>query len=335
MSQLESYLNSILEHARKEADSLLMEARKEADRIINNAKNEALEIAKRRAREYIETQKNRLIDESIRERIKEKALMKESIMKRLEERVIAKLNEKITSRDFDYPQFLFKILLKAILVLGADKIIVHANARDMEFLKSNVETFKKRIQERIGRMVDILFGEPIETSGGLIISTGDGSKSFNATLEGLATYFLKKKTPIIVRRLGLVSQKHFKRLVSKIFENIKNPITIKDSLGRDLQIYPCDRVDSHLGDDARADIICVGGEKTLIALVTLGILDNEKLRLLLNAPMKLGVNNYVLLAITFAGISENINSSNLGNIYVITRKELADLDEKLQTNLFS
>ena len=79
----------------------------------------------------------------------------------------------------------------------------------------------------------------------------------------------------------------------------------------------------------------MGGEKTLIALVTLGILDDEKLRLLLNAPMKLGMNNYVLLAITFAGISENINSSNLENIYVITRKELADLDERLQTNLFS
>ena len=177
------------------ADDILNEAKGKAAEIVRRAKKEVctlLDAARVDAKEEMEhemkearAQGKYVYDEVLAEgRMKAKREMlqkREELINEVFQEAEKKLQAQMSSKK--YEEDLIHITVGACEKLGSEKVIIRANRRDLKLLEKSKDTITRELSGG-ERAVNISFGEPIQTIGGVRVGTPDGKIEMDETFEG-------------------------------------------------------------------------------------------------------------------------------------------------------
>ncbi|MBC7218689.1 MAG: hypothetical protein H5T49_00935 [Hadesarchaea archaeon] len=175
----------ILREAEEKAALIIQEANQQAAAIINTAKINAEEEEKQKLKEA-ETKGNQIYAEILaqakvearKELLTEKELLIQNVFKEAEEKL------KKHALTAEYKEDLLRITVEACRKLGSSSIVIRANQRDLETLKSLKNTILDELKTE-NKNIDISLGEPIEATGGVKVVTADGKIEIDETFEGI------------------------------------------------------------------------------------------------------------------------------------------------------
>ncbi|EHP89067.1 V-type proton ATPase subunit E [Methanotorris formicicus] len=184
---VEKITSKIMDDAKKKADEIIKKAEEEASVILKNAEEEAEKRKNtilKKGEKDAEMTKNRIIAEAKltakRMILEEKEKIIEMAIEKLRED-LAKLPEKP-----EYKGILEKMIKNGAVSLGGGELIVQLNERDMGLVEDEVLwKLEKEIEEAAGKVTILKKGEPVKIIGGCIISTADGLKILNNSLEAV------------------------------------------------------------------------------------------------------------------------------------------------------
>lgn len=336
-SDIEEYIQLIIKNAEKEAQKILEEARREANKIVEDAKKEAMEKAEKRAREILESIRSRIMDEKLRRFRGEKAKLKKSIVDRLKEKLLSEIENRIRGRGgVDYGDMLYRFIREAALELGSDELIISANSKDLEFIKSRLNDIRRRLKEDIGIDVKITLGEKIDVIGGITVRTSTGDKAYTATLDSLVEQVISKNLTKIARHLGLITQRRFRELIHMLLSRIDRPIEIDDMYGEKISLHPCEEIHFVETENGRIDAICKSEGRITAIYATLGRATKEKIEAFLGAiESQLPNTDPQKIFIAYSGPEETVKEIlKKNNIALLTRKELFQLDQRIGARIF-
>lgn len=177
----------IIEEIHREADQkikyLLGEANKEAESIKKEAEERARSRAEwimRKAETQAEIEKQRIIANAKLEARKKKLRVQEEIITE----VFRSLKERLASMpEEDYLETLKVLILESVKELEVDSVIVSSNEKTLNLLKDKSRSIKAYITRNFGKKVQIEFGEPINTIGGVLVQSSDRSVRVDNTFE--------------------------------------------------------------------------------------------------------------------------------------------------------
>ncbi len=183
MEGAERIIQEINREAEQKIQYILSEAQEEANRIKGSAKKRAearAEWVLRKAQTQAEIEKQRIIAGAKLEVRKRRLALQEELI----QKVITELRERLSQlSDEDYFSMLVDLTSEAVDELGMPRAYVRSNERTIELLKGKKGEFESAVAERIGRTVGIDFGEPVNTIGGVIVESEDGSVRVDNTFE--------------------------------------------------------------------------------------------------------------------------------------------------------
>jgi vacuolar-type H+-ATPase subunit E/Vma4 len=167
----------VLNHAKEQREAILREAKRRVTELIDNAKREAEE----RKAKLVEQGKKELDKLKEREIVKIKMEYKKklyaykwSIVNTLISQSLSIL-EKVREQKDEYREYLLTSITSAFNLINENEIIVHVDKRDAEL----VEEITRNLKER--RKIRVL--PDITTVGGLVVTSRDGLKEINTTIE--------------------------------------------------------------------------------------------------------------------------------------------------------
>ncbi len=174
----------IVEEILREADiksaQIIADARKEAKTLLNDAQLKAKGEEERAIKEA-QARGEQVYDEVLAEgRIKAKRetiQRKEEILNEVFKRVESRLRKYTSSKKYNVVDFAIKTCKK----LGAEKVVIYANKRDLSQLRKSKDKIARSITRDGAK---IYFGKPINTVGGVRVSTRDGRVEIDDTFEG-------------------------------------------------------------------------------------------------------------------------------------------------------
>ncbi|MEM2874991.1 MAG: V-type ATP synthase subunit E family protein [Candidatus Hadarchaeales archaeon] len=169
----------IIKEAREEAERIVAEARKEAEATLEAAKITAKETEEARLREAERmgaAEMERILSEG-RLRIKKEILRRrEELIESVFARARKELEEHVRSRK--YEEDLVRIVKKAVKGIGARKVVVRTNRRDLGI----IEREKRTIERETG--ASLALGDPIIVTGGVRVVAPDLRVELDETFEG-------------------------------------------------------------------------------------------------------------------------------------------------------
>ncbi|NJE85538.1 V-type ATP synthase subunit E [Thermococcus sp. CX2] len=187
MNGAELIIQEINREAEQKIQYILSEAQKEAEKIKEEARKRAEARAEwilRKAHTQAEIEKQRIIANAKLEVRKKRLAVQEALI----QEVIAALRERLAELpDEEYFPMLVDLTAQAIEELGSESVVIKSNERTLELLRGRFEEFKKALEEKFGKNVEITLDEPISTIGGVIVETIDKSvrvdNRFEARIE--------------------------------------------------------------------------------------------------------------------------------------------------------
>lgn len=164
---------AIIEQAESETRKSLEEARthstREAEAIVASARAEAEGVKRRQLSEA--RHRVKLIEQ------KEKSKILAEVLQQARSRI-----SEVVKNDSRYVPYMTGLMEAGIREIGLDTVVVHLNAVDVKRIdRAKVE---RDVLKRLGRQVKIEWAkDPIESSGGLTISSPDGRTRVVSTLD--------------------------------------------------------------------------------------------------------------------------------------------------------
>ncbi len=183
-------LSEIRDRTVKEMEKVIQETNKKYSEIVNEAKKKAEKIKEERKKKIVEELIGRENAKLARLRLQENRrylLAREEETRRILERALAKISEKITQDREAYINLLTKWVEDSIKKLDTTEIILQMNKRDTEWMrKEGLKIVMEKMKET-DPGISLEMGKPIETVGGFIAVSKNGSKRFINTLESKIT----------------------------------------------------------------------------------------------------------------------------------------------------
>ena len=342
MSSVESLVESIRREGEDRARKIINDARAEAERIIKEAEERAKRIAEERASIEIETIKRRLLDARKRQLMMDKIKIKDANFKRLREILVAKIMDVVKGRDkrWDYTKILYSLIKEAVVQIGENEVIISANRRDLDFIKSHIEEIEERLRSDIGGSIKLRVGDVVDIIGGVICRSVAGDKVHNATIDGRIEEVIRRLSVKIYRRLGMMSQNKFRSMIIELLRTVEGEVTVRDATGRELVIEAAEDIEVMVGEDIRIDVVCKEKSGRIMAVyTTLGMATMDKLDRFLASVGKLekdwGVRVEKLVFIAFSGAQDDVARRMVDQgVYLIMREQLARLADKIGVELF-
>jgi V/A-type H+-transporting ATPase subunit E len=193
---------SISEATKSMAELVLNRAKEQREAIIQEAKKKAKEIMDE-ARKEAEERKAKLIEQGKREidKLKEQEIVKIkmefkkrlysyewSLISSLISRSVS-IIERIRDQKEDYRRYLLTSLTSALNLISDEEVVVHVDERDLNIIEDLIRTMQT--SKKIKIVPDIT------TVGGLVVTSKDGLKEINETVEAR----LKLKNQVIREKL--------------------------------------------------------------------------------------------------------------------------------------
>ena len=183
MEGAELIIQEINREAEQKIQYILSEAQKEAEKLKEEARKRAESRAEwilRKAKTQAEIEKQRIIANAKLEVRKKKLAVQEELIKQ----VIESLKERLaTLPDEEYFPMIVELTAKAVEELGIDKIVVRSNERTLKLVVERLSEFREKLKEALGKDVEVTIGEPIQTIGGVLVESPDGTVRVDNTFE--------------------------------------------------------------------------------------------------------------------------------------------------------
>jgi len=201
MEGAELIIQEINREAEQKIQYILSEAREEAEKLKEEARKRAEAKAEwilRKAKTQAEIERQRIIANAKLEVRKRKLAVQEELIRR----VIEALKERLGNLPEDeYFPILVELTAKAVGELGVDKVVVRSNERTLKLIVERLSEFRGRLREALGRDVDVTIGEPIQTIGGVLVESSDGSVRVDNTFEARIERFESELRATIAKAL--------------------------------------------------------------------------------------------------------------------------------------
>jgi len=182
MSETSKFTEDILNSAREKAESIVREAETETQRASDEAKvsiTREAEAIVRNARSDADAVKRRQISEA-RHRVKLREQdEKDKIMQDVLSQVRKRTSE-LVADDAKYLPLLTRLIESGVQELGEKTVMVHLNKSD---LRKNTSSLDRSIGKGLGQVKVEWSREPIEATGGAVISSLDGKIRIVNTLD--------------------------------------------------------------------------------------------------------------------------------------------------------
>jgi len=175
-------VEDILKEAKDKAARIIRDAKKEAQTLLDAAHFGAREEEERVLKEA-KTQGKSIYEETLaggRMKARSEILQKrEELINEVFKKAGESLRKYASSEKYegDLP----RIAVSACRKLGSDKIVIQANRRDLKLLEKNRDQIARELSGEKG--VNILFGAPIQTIGGVKVSAPDEKIEIDETFE--------------------------------------------------------------------------------------------------------------------------------------------------------
>ncbi|WP_099209542.1 V-type ATP synthase subunit E [Thermococcus henrietii] len=183
MEGAELIIQEINREAEQKIQYILSEAREEAEKLKEEARKRAEAKAEwilRKAKTQAEIEKQRIIANAKLEVRKKKLAVQEELIRQ----VIESLKERLANLPEDeYFPMLVELTVKAVEELGTDKVVVRSNERTLKLIVEKLAEFREKLKEALGKDVEVTVGEPIQTIGGILVESSDGSVRVDNTFE--------------------------------------------------------------------------------------------------------------------------------------------------------
>jgi vacuolar-type H+-ATPase subunit E/Vma4 len=177
-------VEDIIREADEKAAEIVKAADKEAKTLLNAARFEA------RQNEELESQKARTRGGQIRDEIlaegrlrakKELLQRREEIINEVFKEADRKIREYTSSKKYEAD--LLMIAIETSKELGSENIIIYANQLDLRLLEKSRDQIAHELGES-KKLINISFGEPIQTSGGIKVGAPDRRIEIDETFDG-------------------------------------------------------------------------------------------------------------------------------------------------------
>jgi vacuolar-type H+-ATPase subunit E/Vma4 len=182
MSETSKFTEDILKSAREKADSIVREAETETQRASDEAKitiSREAEGIVRNARADADAVKRRQISEARHRTKLREQREKDKIMQDVLDQV-KKRTSQLVADETKYVPLLTHLIEIGIHELGGKSAMVHLNKTD---LGRNTSSLEQRINKSFGQVKVEWSKEPIEATGGTVISSLDGKIRIVNTLD--------------------------------------------------------------------------------------------------------------------------------------------------------
>ena len=181
MSELEYKIEEIV---KKDVETILSDAKKNAENIVALARREA----EKRRRKALEEKEEYLKTIRKQEMAKARRAGRLKILEARDKMIELAFNEafkKIESLKTSdkYLDLLEKLILKSADILEENELIVESDGESLKILKPRLKEITNRISKELKDSVTINLKEK-DIKGGVIVSTLDGRKRYDASLEG-------------------------------------------------------------------------------------------------------------------------------------------------------
>ena len=183
MEGAELIIQEINREAEQKIQYILSEAREEAERLKEEARKRAESKAEwilRKAKTQAEIEKQRVIaNAKLEVRKKKLAVLPED----------------------EYFPMLVELTVKAVEELGVDKVLVRSNERTLKLIVERLSEFREKLKEALGKDIEVTIGEPIQTIGGVLVESSDGSVRVDNTFEARIERFESELRATIAKAL--------------------------------------------------------------------------------------------------------------------------------------
>nr|O06501.1 RecName: Full=V-type ATP synthase subunit E; AltName: Full=V-ATPase subunit E [Desulfurococcus sp. SY]AAB64413.1 V-ATPase E subunit [Desulfurococcus sp. SY] len=183
MEGAELIIQEINREAEQKIQYILSEAKEEAEKLKEEARKRAEAKAEwilRKAKTQAEIEKQRIIANAKLEVRKKKLAVQEELIRS----VIESLKERLANLPEDeYFPMLVELTVKAVEELGTDKVVVRSNERTLKLIVERLSEFREKLREALGKDVEVTVGEPIQTIGGILVESSDGTVRVDNTFD--------------------------------------------------------------------------------------------------------------------------------------------------------
>ena len=201
MEGAELIIQEINREAEQKIQYILSEAQKEAEKLKEEVRKRAEAKAEwilRKAKTQAEIERQRIIANAKLEVRKKKLAVQEELISQ----VIESLKERLANLPEDeYFPMLVELTVKAVEELGTDKVVVRSNERTLKLIVERLSEFREKLKEALGKDVEVTVGEPIQTIGGILVESSDGSVRVDNTFEARIERFESELRATIAKAL--------------------------------------------------------------------------------------------------------------------------------------
>ncbi|MEM2942013.1 MAG: V-type ATP synthase subunit E family protein [Candidatus Bathyarchaeia archaeon] len=199
-------ISKILGDAREEARSIIEDAKKSAERLLEQRNREAEERARKACQEIIKSAEDEVeniihresVDAIIKTRLillSEKRKIIDDVFKRAEQRL------REFTEDEAYPEMLERLIEEAAIAAGGGRLEILLNKADSR-RKLPIKEIAKRVSSKLGVETTLETSDkPIDSYGGVIISSADGRTKADNTLASILERTRRRLEPEIARIL--------------------------------------------------------------------------------------------------------------------------------------
>lgn len=200
---VEVLISEIRKRAEKEIQETIKSAEERAKNIIEEAKRKVDKLFMDRARAEVALIRRRIIGRAEVEGRTELLKAKEEIVEKVLDGVLNEI-KKVASgerRDYNYEKIFYSLLKEAVSNIREDTVVIHANQKDLEYIKRNLRVLEEKLSRDVGRKINLKIGRILPRAiGGVVAESEDGLKTYYNTLED-RVFKMKRKLRLLIGKV--------------------------------------------------------------------------------------------------------------------------------------
>ncbi len=202
--EIEAIAEEIRKRTEKEIQEILKKAEEKAKKIIERAKMEAEKTFQHEVRGRLMIIRRRILGTAEQEARKKIIQAKNEIIQRVYENALKELENIARGKNpkYDYKEILYQLIKEAVTEMEEPEVIIKANEIDQKYLTEYITQIQQRIKQETGLTIHLkIDNNPVNTIGGIIAHTPDGTKIYHNTLEGRLRKTFDKMKPELAKIL--------------------------------------------------------------------------------------------------------------------------------------
>jgi V/A-type H+-transporting ATPase subunit E len=171
--------NAIIAIAEKKSKEMLESAEEEVAKIKAESEKQVVSLMGSELRAV----NDRILGGAELEGRKMLMMTRQNLLSEVFNETESRLDKMAEDMGSDYTVILRKMISESVSAIGGEEFIVSANKRDLEYLKENLRTINKDLNENFNSSIE-LNDEPIDIKGGVVVRNTDATKTYYNTLKG-------------------------------------------------------------------------------------------------------------------------------------------------------